>query len=212
VFDRDHQGATIGCFQETHFKERTYEETTLDHAPLKEKTDVSWYRQHRYLVLLGALILMFALDALIGEQARRHALAIVYALVLVLTAVATFPAGWGRRAGIVLAGITLVGHWAVFLVTGLPLTLANFADYFGGALFLFYAFGMILLTILAEREITADTICGAVCGYLLLGLGCGWLFALIETLSPGSFSVRPEFTAWLADNHLRRTILAYTAS
>jgi hypothetical protein len=152
---------------------------------------------------------MFALDALIGEQARRHALAIVYAIVLALTAVATFPAGWCRRTGIVLAGITLVGHWAVFFVTGVPFTLANMADYFGGALFLFYAFGMILLNILVQQEITIDTICGAVCGYLLLGLGCAWLYALMETLAPGSFNGRPEFAAWFADDHLRRSILAY---
>lgn len=115
---------------------------------------MSWYEQRRFQVLLAALALMFALDAVIGAEARRH--------------------------------------------------------YAGGALFLFYALGMILATILREHEITVDTISGAVCGYLLLGLGCGWLYALVETLSPGSFfTARQDFLAWLANDRLRRSVLAY---
>jgi hypothetical protein len=171
---------------------------------------VSWYEQRRFQVLLAALILMFALDALFGVEVRGHAVGFVYALVLVLTAVSTFPAGVCRLVGLVLAGIALVGHVAGYVLTGIPLLAANLADYIGGALFLFYALGMILTIILRENEITIDTISGAVCGYLLLGLGCAWLFALIETLAPGSFfTVREDFLAWLADARLRRSLLAY---
>jgi hypothetical protein len=170
---------------------------------------VSWYRRHRFLVLLAALILMFVLDALIGEQARRHSLSAVYALVIVLTVVGTFPAGWYRLAGILLAGITLAGHLSAYGLGGPALALANVADYVVGALFLFFALGMILAAILAEREITIDTISGAVCGYLLLGLGCGWLYSLIESVSPGAFYARSEFLTWLADSHLRRSLLTY---
>jgi voltage-gated potassium channel len=171
---------------------------------------VSWYERRRFEVLLAALILMFALDALIGAEARRHAVGTVYSLVIVLTAVGTFPPGRRRMAAIVLAAIALGGHLAGYFTTGMALSVATFADYVGGALFLFYALAMILSILLHEHEITIDTISGAVCGYLLLGLGCGWLYSLIETLSPGSFfTARQDFVAWLKNDHLRRSLLSY---
>jgi hypothetical protein len=171
---------------------------------------VSWYGQHRFLVLLASLVLMFLLDAVVPVEARRGTLAVLYTLILGLTVVATFPPGWGRRVGVTLAAITLIGHWLTFVFSDLPMLVANMADLFGGALFLFYALGMILATVLAARSITIDTISGAVCGYLLLGLGCGWLYALFETLAPGSFfSARADFISWLREDHLRRALLTY---
>jgi Na+/H+-dicarboxylate symporter len=42
---------------------------------------------------------------------------------------------------------------------------------------------------MSEREITQDTIYGAICGYLLLALCWALVFSLIETMVPGSFAV-----------------------
>ncbi len=175
----------------------------------QQGSTVSWYRRRGFQILLALLILMFALDALIGVQARRHAVSVVYAFVVVFAVVATFPGNRYRVAGIALAAAAVIGHWAALFFTGELRTAASLVDYIGGALFLFYAFIMILARVRTESEISPDTISGAVCGYVLLGLGCGWLYALIETLLPGSFYTRPEFRAWLADEHLRRSLLAY---
>jgi hypothetical protein len=55
-------------------------------------------------------------------------------------------------------------------------------------LFLCYSIWIILNSIFRRKLFTADLISGAVLSYLLLGIAWGALNALIETISPGSFS------------------------
>lgn len=50
---------------------------------------------------------------------------------------------------------------------------------------LVYAFGRLLLQI---RKVTGNVICAALCLYLMLGMLWGALFAVLESLVPGSFS------------------------
>jgi len=159
--------------------------------------------------LLAALILLFALEALLGPGGKRQLLAIVFSLVLVSAVVATFPRGRHRLVGAILAGAALTGHWCGVFLTGPKEAAAQLAEYSVVAVFLTYALGVILAGILAERDITADSICAAVCGYLFLGLACGLLYAQVETLWPGSFFVRPEFASQLTNTVERRALLTY---
>lgn len=59
---------------------------------------------------------------------------------------------------------------------------------FFSMVFLFGATGLIVQTVMTGKTISADSICGAVSGYLFLGLAWGRLFHLLERLSPGSFA------------------------
>jgi len=63
------------------------------------------------------------------------------------------------------------------------------ASQVGAALFLSYTTALILWHVLAETEITSDTLYGAVCVYLLSGVTWMTLSRVIETLHPGSFAV-----------------------
>ncbi len=58
-----------------------------------------------------------------------------------------------------------------------------------GAFSLFYAYMTIaiFLEVIKTRRISADTILGIVCVYLLIGVTFGTLYDLIESLQPGSF-------------------------
>lgn len=59
----------------------------------------------------------------------------------------------------------------------------------------------VLYSITQHKEITADTLFGAICGYFLLGLTWSFVYLLIETINPGSFSHQ------LADVTLHRSAL-----
>lgn len=48
---------------------------------------------------------------------------------------------------------------------------------------------MILRTVFRARVVDGNTLCGAACVYLLAGVLCGYLFAMIELVAPGSFKV-----------------------
>jgi hypothetical protein len=61
--------------------------------------------------------------------------------------------------------------------------------------FLAYLTFVILIDVLRDEAVTADTIVGAVCVYVLLGMGWGSAYALVEMLSPGSFVVSPALAA-----------------
>jgi hypothetical protein len=45
---------------------------------------------------------------------------------------------------------------------------------------------------LRALTLTFDSILGAVCGYLFLGLGWAVLYALVEGFQPGSFEISPK--------------------
>ena len=64
-----------------------------------------------------------------------------------------------------------------------------FVRYATTAAFLLFASGSVFLTVLRERRVSADTILGGVCIYLLLGIAFVNLFVLVELATPGSIEV-----------------------
>jgi len=59
-------------------------------------------------------------------------------------------------------------------------------------LFLLGASVLIVKSLFSARTLTFDSILGAVCGYLFLGLAWAVLYALIEGFRPGSFEISPK--------------------
>lgn len=56
-------------------------------------------------------------------------------------------------------------------------------------LFFFYVTAIILIDVFREStEVSADTICGALAGYLLIGVIWAFAYALLEVLLPGSIT------------------------
>jgi hypothetical protein len=60
------------------------------------------------------------------------------------------------------------------------------------ALFLFGASVLIVKALFSVRTLTFDSILGAVCGYLFLGLAWAVLYSMIEEFRPGSFEISPK--------------------
>jgi voltage-gated potassium channel len=46
---------------------------------------------------------------------------------------------------------------------------------------------VLLSQVLSATRVTNDTISGAICGYLLFGIMCAFVYAIIELIHPGSF-------------------------
>jgi voltage-gated potassium channel len=75
--------------------------------------------------------------------------------------------------------------------------------------FLGFTVALIIRTVLTQSRVTADTIVGGVCGYLLIGALWTDLYCLQEVAEPGSFSVSSALNADLADADTRRELLEY---
>jgi hypothetical protein len=79
------------------------------------------------------------------------------------------------------------------------------------ALLIGFAVGVIVRDIFRSRTMSLDAVLGAFSGYLLLGVAWGALYAIVELLAPGSFSVNPEIRWQLEDWHLRRALFNYVS-
>lgn len=109
--------------------------------------------------------------------------------------------------GLALAIPSLIGRWAIIFTANRPMLIAFSLAWI---LFLGLAVTFILRLILSSRRITYDTISGAICGYLLFGVMCSFIFGLIEIFYPGSFS---EFGNTIyfhgGAGHVRREVMEF---
>jgi hypothetical protein len=95
-------------------------------------------------------------------------------------------------------------QWLFALLLGIPTILFSLGGHAlsGGAsawalfvghlcemLFLFGAAALIVKSLFKARSFTFDSIFGAVCGYLFLGLGWAVLYSMIDSFHPGSFEI-----------------------
>jgi hypothetical protein len=114
-----------------------------------------------------------------------------------------------RILGLVLAIPTLLGLWTDYALPGFSVRALAIVFHIFAALLLGLTGVELLRTVYKEVNVTADTIYGAFCFYLLAGLVFGHLFCIIEWISPGSFEGDAEVTAELQDPHRRRFVLTY---
>jgi hypothetical protein len=93
--------------------------------------------------------------------------------------------------------------FGVALVLALATATASARAFLGGvrgdaaveaAFSAFYAFMTVavFLEVIQERRVSADTLYGTVCVYLLVGMTFGSLYDLVETLHPGSFQINVD--------------------
>ena len=118
----------------------------------------------------------------------------------------------GRRArtvGLVLAVPALITNWLHYVMSPqwfLPSELVHHAFM---CAFFFFAASTILQTIFRRKDVNADAVVGAVCGYVLAGAAFGNLYTAIELLQPGSFSISTGIAAQLDNWHARRFLFGY---
>ena len=115
------------------------------------------------------------------------------------------PIGRGFSVLVVLAALLVTGFGpiaiallaATFLAQAMEVLVGGAAFGMLAALFrLLFLARVILLVVrhvLTQRDVTSDTVAGAACAYLLIGVLWGDLYFLIELLGPGSFAVQESW-------------------
>jgi len=137
-------------------------------------------------LLLAALLLLALADPFLSAAENFGHVVFQVTGSVVLTA-----AIWAvsRRRGVLIASLSLAAPtfimgWMQHFVERHWLTAVYFVL---SALFLGFTAVVILRQTLTAAAVTADTIAGAVCFYLLLGVVWAIIYALIELAHPGSF-------------------------
>ncbi len=119
-----------------------------------------FFERRLFTELMATVILIFALWAI--SNARKILLACV--LLVISTIAAIWYAHWFPSKAIIVA--------------------ANLLD----IVFLVLVIGAILFGVFQSRQITRESIAGAICAYLLIGATWADAFSVLEILIPGSFS------------------------
>ncbi len=145
------------------------------------------------LALLGLILLYpYAKGDIIG----RIVLAVLYSLVLIGGA---YAIGRSRRTLIVGFGLAVLGvalQWtALFTNISAYFRLAGFVF----ILFLVLTIGEVLRHLLKKGPVTADKLHGALAGYIMIAFLWAFIYALVESFTPGSFNF-PQVNA--TDPHL----------
>jgi hypothetical protein len=134
-------------------------------------------------------VLLVAMLLLLGVEPFLHGRVLFDALVSAVLVAGVWVVSQKRHllfAALALMIPTFVGRWLLYVVDSQWLIVIS-------ALF---AMGFLVLTVIvllwrafSGGTVTADTIAGAVCAYLLLGVVWAFAFSLIELGNPGSFLV-----------------------
>jgi voltage-gated potassium channel len=171
---------------------------------------VNWLLRRRFLVLLLALALLLIVYPAVHEEAGERLLFDALVTVVFLAAMlVVFKQPHHRLLALVLGVPTVVGVWTGYVFPGLPPKALAAAFHLVAAVFLVFAIATLLREIHNDEKVSADSIYGAFCGYLLLGLIFGNLYGLVEWLKPGSFSGGDNITSQLQNHEQRHFLLVY---
>lgn len=151
---------------------------------------MDWFSRRKFLILLVALaFLMVCYPLLHGDFQTRLVWSIVVTFQFVATLFVTFPDRRLRIPAVCLAVPTVAGTWLGYAVPGLPGPAVVVGFHLVAVAFFVFTTAAILVAIHRAGEVTADSIYGAFCGYILVGLSFGHAYCALETVAPGSFQL-----------------------
>jgi hypothetical protein len=161
----------------------------------------------RFVYLFLSLFLFLVLYPYIDDSQTGNLLILFLYVAIPVTGV--YAVSWSRAGlfiGICLGAILVLA--AVGRLAGIDLISTKVSTLFG---FIFYAYTTfsILGYILQRTNITSDTLYGAVCVYLMLGMSWMQLYRFIEVVHPGSFAGAAEWPDFLYYSFVTLTTLGY---
>jgi hypothetical protein len=168
-------------------------------------------RQQKYSVLLALLLVALAGQTFSARGAERIIFDASGSVLAVAIWFVVFERPRERAAMAVVLAATLTISWARYFVgPGLDRAL-SLADQTLASLLLWSAVFVILRDLFSSRAADAETVLGAICGYLIAGDAWGRINAITYLLVPSAYSINPEIVALLPDWHGRVSLFTYYA-
>lgn len=144
---------------------------------------IAWSR-HKMLVFMVSIVLLLILAAVLEDF--KYGYLVMNTLSSIVFILGVYAVGRDKRTLIILIILGLpwfFSEWALMKSTN---------TIFASVLFFLFVTITILNHILNAKKITADTLYGAACVYLLLGLVWATVYGAIEYLYPGGAFVSDE--------------------
>jgi hypothetical protein len=136
-----------------------------------------------FVFLLAAMLVELMVVPMLATTAAGLRTARMVAAIVLLAALSVVGL---HRASLALFIPALIAHLLASYTSASFFTVASAAL---RLLFLCYVVALIVWRVLYARTVTFDTIAGAACAYVLLGLVWGGIYVLVEHWRPGSFAM-----------------------
>jgi Ion channel len=171
---------------------------------------MTWLLRRKFqALLLAQVVLLVGYPILRGVYGGRVLFDALVTAVFLTAFLVVFTERGARILSLSLGIPTLVGLWVGYALPGLPVKPLVAGFHVVAALFLVLTVATVLRAINRDATVSTDSVYGAFCGYLLLGVAFGHLYCVIEELAPGSFRGDVDFSARLADYAGQRFVLTY---
>jgi len=168
---------------------------------------VTFFRRWRYLLLLAALLLLLVIQPIVsgfGAAGWLFDVLLVFVMLTMVLALARDEV-W-RVIALFLcvpaAALSMGSH----LLTSSAQEVSLTAGHVIGALFFILVTVRIIQSIFESHSLSLDSIFGAICGYLLLGVAWGLTYAMIHAANSESFqfhnSIRGEIEQGNSNSHV----------
>lgn len=145
------------------------------------------FADNRFIFLFISLMIYFVVPPFFVDTPNRmHIISALFSLILVLSVYAIEMNKRTLRVGAVLAAMLIGVQWfGVFFSMNNEMVFLE-----RGATCIFFALISVAVIsyIIRAQEVTASTIFGAICGYLLIGLTCSFLHMLIYSINNQAYA------------------------
>ncbi|MFO0878943.1 MAG: potassium channel family protein [Gemmataceae bacterium] len=144
-------------------------------------------RPPRYLALLIAMILLIlAYPTVQNHLPFWWIYDVLMTVFFLLVLINVFQTHHHRLVATLLGLPTVAGLWLGYALPGLHRASITLTFHLLATLFMVHSLIIILLDIHRHSEVDADTVRGALCGYLLTGLAFAHIYCMMEIVTPGS--------------------------
>jgi hypothetical protein len=134
----------------------------------------------------------------------------VYLKLVTLALLLSFCTERKRRLAAILFGIpTSLLPLAGRLLANQPHNAITLIGHGLAVAFFFWAGAMIVASLFRTRTLTLDSVFGAICGYMLLGMAWGVLYAMMDALWHGSFAVASQLEQQAKSDDSRIQLFTY---
>jgi voltage-gated potassium channel len=169
-------------------------------------------KKRKHAILLAALVWVALIESFSHRQVMGPVLSdLVITTTLLLVFLIVFDRWVNRLVAFIALATAVVAGWAHYLLPSSAELWLRLTYHSAALLLTGFAALVILRNIFRQRDVRADDVLGAVCGYLLAAGAWSSLFMLIEIFLPGSFSIGPGFGAGMDTWHGRIAVLSYVS-
>lgn len=143
-----------------------------------------YFQNFRYMTVWIFFTLLMALFPFVMGGVGSFIFTLLFSAILISSILTVTSHLTIRAIGLMLTALAVGARWSYFLLGG---NLLNSLSFLFATLLLALVSFLLFLSLFKTREVTSDIIWQAISVYLLLGLAWASLFALMESMAPGSF-------------------------